>query len=88
MERLLAELRAILQADENIIDDEVRVRFNGFGDSALHVEFFAYFRTRSYPESLAMQETLLFAIMRKLDELGIGIAFPTRTIRLQTEQTV
>lgn len=87
MERLLAELRAILQADENIIDDEARVRFNGFGDSALHIEFFAYFRTRSYPESLAMQEALLFAIMRKLGQLGIGIAFPTRTVRLQTQQT-
>ncbi|WP_215228936.1 mechanosensitive ion channel family protein [Erythrobacter sp. 3-20A1M] len=86
MERLLAELRAILEADENIIDDDARVRFNGFGDSALHIEFFAYFRTRSYPESLAMQEALLLAIMRKLDERGIGIAFPTRTVHLQTQQ--
>ncbi|WP_198045951.1 mechanosensitive ion channel family protein [Novosphingobium aquimarinum] len=87
MERLLTELRAILQADENIIDDDARVRFNGFGDSALQIEFFAYFRTRSYPESLAMQEALLFAIMRKLDDLGIGIAFPTRTVWLQAQQT-
>ena len=61
------------------------MRFHGFGDSALQIEIFAYFNTRSYPESLAMQETLLFAIMRKLDELGIDFAFPTQTIHLHND---
>lgn len=82
IELLLCELRTIIADDDNIIDDDARVRFHGFGDSALQVEIFAYFRTRSYPESLAMQEALLFAIMRKLDELGIDFAFPTQTIHL------
>lgn len=83
MESLLRELRTIIADDGNIIDDDARVRFHGFGDSALQIEIFAYFNTRSYPESLAMQETLLFAIMRKLDELAIDFAFPTQTIHLQ-----
>ncbi len=82
VERLLGDLREIVAEDENIIDDDARVRFHAFGDSALQIEIFAYFRTRSYPDSLAMQETLLFAIMRKLDELGIDFAFPTQTIHL------
>ncbi|AKQ42979.1 Potassium efflux system KefA protein / Small-conductance mechanosensitive channel [Aurantiacibacter atlanticus] len=86
MEQLLRELRAILADDGNIIDDDARVRFHGFGDSALQIEMFAYFNTRAYPESLAMQETLLFAVMRKLDELGIDFAFPTQTIHLQRDQ--
>ena len=85
MERLLGELRTIIAEDGNIIDDDARVRFHGFGDSALQIEIFAYFNTRSYPESLAMQETLLFAIMRKLDELGIAFAFPTQTIHVQND---
>ena len=85
MERLLGELRTIIAEDGNIIDDDARVRFHGFGYSALQIEIFAYFNTRSYPESLAMQETLLFAIMRKLDELGIAFAFPTQTIHVQND---
>lgn len=85
MERLLDELRDIIADDGHILDDDARVRFHGFGDSALQIEIFAYFNTRSYPESLAMQETLLFAIMRKLDELGIDFAFPTQTIHLQND---
>jgi len=32
-----------------------------------------------------MQETLLFAIMRKLDEIGIDFAFPTQTIHVQND---
>ncbi|MXO49275.1 mechanosensitive ion channel [Erythrobacter vulgaris] len=85
MERLLGELRTIIAEDGNIIDDDARVRFHGFGNSALQIEIFAYFNTRSYPESLAMQETLLFAIMRKLDEIGIDFAFPTQTIHVQND---
>ena len=85
MERLLGELRTIIADDGHILDDDARVRFHGFGDSALQIEIFAYFNTRSYPESLAMQETLLFAIMRKLDELGIAFAFPTQTIHVQND---
>ena len=85
MERLLGELRTIIADDGHILDDDARVRFHGFGDSALQIEIFAYFNTRSYPESLAMQETLLFAIMRKLDELGIDFAFPTQTIHLHND---
>ena len=50
MERLLGELRTIIADDGHILDDDARVRFHGFGDSALQIEIFAYFNTRSYPE--------------------------------------
>lgn len=83
MEQALGALRDILAQSDDVIDEEARVRFHGFGDSALDIEIFAYFRTRSFPDSLAMHERLLFAIMRKLDELGVDIAFPTRTLHLR-----
>lgn len=82
MQQVLKELRTIFRNDEAVLDEEARVRFLGFGDSALKIELFAYFRTRSYPESLAMQESLLLRIMTKLDELDVDVAFPTRTVHL------
>ena len=85
MEKVLEAIHDIIGASDNIIDEDARVRFHGFGDSSLDIEMFCYFRTRSYPSALAMQEELLFAIMRKLDELNVEIAFPTRTVNLRAE---
>ena len=87
MGRVLNELRSVLAADPNIIQEDARVRFLAFGESALEIEFFAYLRTFSFPESLAMQETLLLAIMQKLEAMGVNIAFPTRTVLLRRERS-
>ena len=83
MDTVLVALREMIAADGNIIEDDARVRFRAFGDSSLDIEVFCYFRTDSFPVSLEMQERLLLAIMRKLEELNVDIAFPTRTINLQ-----
>jgi|TARA_R100000501_G_scaffold18498_1_gene39535 MscS family membrane protein len=83
MERVLQALREILRVSETVIDEDARVRFHGFGASSLDIEIFTYFRTNDYPESLAMQEELLFAIMRKLAEMDVDIAFPTQTVHVR-----
>ncbi|MDT0575170.1 mechanosensitive ion channel family protein [Croceicoccus sp. F390] len=86
MEQALTAIRTILRDDPDIIDDDARARFIGFAESTLQIEVFAYFRTTSFVDSLAMQEALLLTIMRKLAQLDVQIAFPTRTIALAREQ--
>ena len=88
MQAVLEAFRAILAQDANVIDDDARARFIGFGDSSLNIEIFAYFRTSSFPESLQMQEELLLALMRQLDELDVQVAFPTRTLHLEQDHPV
>ena len=83
MQKVLEEMRQILAENDNVIEDEARVRFIGFGDSSLNIEVYAYFRTRTFSESLAMQEDLLLSFMDKLDSLGVNIAFPTRTVIME-----
>ena len=64
-----------MAADENYI-----VRFSEFGDSALHIQLRAYFRTNDYLEELKIREEFLLSIMRLADTLGVEFAFPSRTL--------
>jgi MscS family membrane protein len=85
MSEVLDAIRAILADNEHIIDEDARARFIGFGESALNIEIYAYFRTTSFVEWLEMQEELLLSLMRKLKQLDVSIAFPTRTIQLNRD---
>ena len=82
MSEVLAAFRTILAENDHVLEEDARARFIGFGESALNIEIFAYFRTASFAESLEMQEVLLLALMRKLKELDVEIAFPTRTLHI------
>ena len=85
MNEVLDAFRTILDENEHVIDEDARVRLIGFGESALNIEIFAYFRTASFAVSLEMQEELLLALMRKLQQLGVEIAFPTRTLHINAQ---
>ncbi len=81
IERLVARLREMLQAHPQVDTQEnLLVHFTDFGESSLQllVQYFT-FATQRGPH-LAVREEINLAIMRLLDELGIEIAFPTRTV--------
>jgi len=50
---ILVRIRALLEAHPRLDPDSSRVRFSGFGASALDVELFVYVRTRDYGDFLA-----------------------------------
>lgn len=85
MRLVLSAIRSVLEADEDIIDDEARVRFIEFNASSLDVEIFAYFQTFDYPTSLAMREELMLKIMDAIEDADASIAFPTQTLLLRPE---
>ncbi|MBW4331812.1 mechanosensitive ion channel family protein [Stakelama sp. CBK3Z-3] len=75
----------ILAGHENVLDDGARARFINFGESSLEIEIFAYILAKDYAESLIYREELLLSIMARLEDMGLGIAFPTRTLFLRPE---
>ena len=87
LEDVLTAFRQVLDRTDHIFEEDARARFIGFGESALNIEIFAYFRTTSFVESLEMQEDLLLDLMRVLNDLDVEIAFPTRTLHLDASGT-
>jgi MscS family membrane protein len=74
---VLENIEAMLQADDRITDDRLRVRLTGFGDSSLVIEVFAYARTDSWPEFLGIRQDLLIRIMEIIENAGTRLALPT-----------
>ena len=77
---VLEKLRALLRDHPLVTDDPARVRFVGFGDYSLDLEIFAYIDTPDFNEFLACQEDLNLRIMRIVEDVGTGLALPSRTL--------
>jgi MscS family membrane protein len=82
MRYLLAEIRRLLYRHPKVETDTARVRFAGFGDSALSIEIFSFVRTCDFVEFTEIREDLLLRIMDIVTEAGTGFAFPSHTVYL------
>lgn len=62
-----------------------RVHFKGFGDSSLDFECVYYLDSADYNLYMDAQEKINLAVKEKVENLGIGFAFPTRTVHMIEE---
>ena len=63
VQRVQAEIKAMLSGDTRIEQDTHRVRLVRFGAYSLDVEVFAYVKAADYPAFLGVQEEMLARIM-------------------------
>lgn len=80
---ILDEIRARLTQHQSIDAASVRVRLLKLGAFSLDVEVFAYVRAADWPEFLAVQEELLFAIRDIVRAAGTSMAFPSQTMYVE-----
>jgi MscS family membrane protein len=79
MHAVLDRTREYLRGHEAVLADTVRIRFIDLGDYALGFEVYAYIDRSNNSEFLEIQEEILFAIMRIVEECGTAFAFPSHT---------
>ena len=77
---LLARLREMLHAHPRIDGDTVRVRFTGYGDSALKISVRIYAATREWNDFFAIREDIFLRIYDIVTQAGSGFAFPSQTL--------
>jgi MscS family membrane protein len=66
--------------------DYYHVYLNDFGDSALQVLLYVFFKTPDWATELRERHRLGVDIVALAARLGVEIAFPTRTVFLRHEQ--
>ena len=84
MEELLRRIRQLLIDDEGVDSDFFLVRFTDFGASSLDVFLYYFTKSIKWDEHLAVRERVNLNIMRVIREMGLSIAFPTRSIHLES----
>ena len=83
IEKVVSSIREIISRNEEVDPEIVLVNFSNFGDSSLDITIIYFIKSADFREYLAVKERINLAIMRKLEELGVSIAFPTRSIYIE-----
>lgn len=80
LEKLPGILRDLIQSEENIRFD--RAHFKTFGQSSLDFELIYFVTVADYLVFMDIQQRFNLALLRRLRELGVSTAFPTRTLHM------
>lgn len=85
MARTLETIRRILKEDPGV-DPRMsqHVYFTEFGDSALNVFVYYFTNKADWAYHLGVRERVNLAIMRGLEELGVQVAFPSRSLYIES----
>jgi len=84
MEELLNRIRQLLKEDEGVDSSFSLVRFTEFGSSSLDIFLYYFTKSIQWDEHLGVRERVNLNIMRTISEMGLSIAFPTRSIHVES----
>ncbi len=83
LEKLMADLAAMLTASACTYEDSVTVRLTGFGASSIDILVSAYLRTADTNEFLRMQNELNLALMDVMAANGLSFAYPSTSVYIE-----
>lgn len=83
MEKCLAGIRAILENHEGVSPEGRSVHFTDFGDSSLNITVRFFSKDLTYDGHNRVRQEVNLAIMRLLEEMGLSIAFPSRSVYIE-----
>ena len=87
MARIVDEVRAMLEQHEAIdLNRTLIVNFVSFGASSLDFFVYTFTRTTAWVEFHAIKQDVLLKILEIIHANGADVAFPTRTLHVETAQ--
>lgn len=78
-------LREVIGAEEEARFD--RAHFKSFGDSSLDFEVVYYVKRPDYGLYMDVQQRINLELFERLASMGVGFAFPTRTLHIEVPRT-
>lgn len=79
----IERLRKMLQTHPEIHPDTIFVYFEKFGENGLDIFLYFFTKTTNWQKFLEVQEDTNLKIMNILKELGISLAYPSRSIYIE-----
>ncbi|RNA69820.1 mechanosensitive ion channel family protein [Alteribacter keqinensis] len=86
METCVDRIKMLLRESEHVDQELILVRFESFGQSSLDIFVYFFTKTTAWEEYLEIKEQINLDIMRILEEEGVQIAFPTRSLHVKHEE--
>ncbi|MDQ0338415.1 MscS family membrane protein [Caldalkalibacillus uzonensis] len=85
LERCVNRIREMLQKHPEISKETLFVHFDRFNDSSLDIFLYFFTKTTEWGQWLQIKEEINFKIMEILEEEGVSIAFPSRSIYFENQ---
>ncbi len=82
MRVLLPRLRTLVETWPTVQNDSIQVFFNKFGEYSFDIMIRCYVNKVNYDDLMGEQELIQLAVLDILEELGINLASPTRSIHI------
>jgi len=76
--------RAVIRNNDYTRKDSYEVHMSGFGDSALEVMLYFFFECETWTDELRERHNVFLELMRLAQDLGVGFAFPTQTLHVDS----
>lgn len=84
LQKVVSDIRTMLEQHPEIHQETIFVRFDSFNDSSLDIFLYFFTKTTNWAEYLRVKEDVNFKIMEILEKEGVSVAFPSRSIYLET----
>lgn len=88
LERCVQKIRDMLYNHPEIHKETIFVRFDQFNESSLDIFLYFFTITTNWGEFLQIKEDVNFKIMEILEQEGVSVALPSRSIYLETSLEV
>ncbi len=85
LQTCVKRIKDLLADHPEVHPDTVFVRFDQFNDSSLDIFIYYFTNTTVWGEFLAVKEEINFKIMEILEEEGVSVAFPSRSIYFENQ---
>ncbi len=84
MRAFLERIRQMLRERERVDADSIIVHFVNFGDSALEIMVICFIHITDWGAFQAEREAINLAIMDIADDIGVSMAFPSRSLYIES----
>ncbi len=82
VETLVQRIEDYLQNNADIDQEFMLVKFTTFNDSSLDLFIYCFTVTTDWTQHLSVRQDVNLRVMELVEELGMGIAYPTQTLHL------
>lgn len=87
IQRVVQRVEYLLRNHEDVHPDTIMVAFDQYNDSSLDILLYFFTNTTVWGEHVKIKHEINIAIMAILEEEGVEVAFPSRTIYVSQESS-
>lgn len=83
LKELINHLKDMLHNHPDVHEETIIVCFERFGESSLDIYFYLFTKQIDWVSFLKAKEDINFNIMKKLEEMGLEVAYPSKSVYIE-----